>query len=87
MDYKVKNVMKNYGDDEKQAKIHILNSDESRSNYYSAIANKVWGDKNNYDLCIDAKIENENVVYDIIKYLKEDGVKIDESDVAQNTIT
>ncbi len=70
MDYKVKNVMKNYGDDEKQAKIHILNSDESRSNYYSAIANKVWGDKNNYDLCIDAKIGNENVVKIICDYVK-----------------
>ena len=70
MDYKVKNVMKNYGDDEKQAKIHILNSDESKSNYYSAIANKVWGDKNNYDLCIDAKIENENVVKIICDYVK-----------------
>lgn len=70
MDYKVKNVMKNYGDDEKQAKIHILNSDESRSNYYSAIANKVWGDKNNYDLCIDAKIGNENIVKIICDYVK-----------------
>ena len=70
MDYKVKNVMKNYGDDEKQAKIHILNSDESRSNYYSAIANKVWGNKNNYDLCIDAKIGNENVVKIICDYVK-----------------
>ncbi len=70
MDYKVKNVMKNYSDDEKQAKMHILNSDESRSNYYSAIANKVWGDKNNYDLCIDAKIENENVVKIICDYVK-----------------
>ena len=70
MDYKVKNVMKNYADDEKQAKMHILNSDESRSNYYSAIANKVWGDKNNYDLCIDAKIGNENVVKIICDYVK-----------------
>ena len=70
MDYKVKNVMKNYGDDEKQAKMHILNSDESRSNYYSAIANKAWGDKNNYDLCIDAKIGNENVVKIICDYVK-----------------
>ena len=34
----------------------------------------------------DIRIENENVVYDIIKYLKEDGVKIDESDVTQNTM-
>lgn len=70
MDYKIKNVMKNYGDTEKNAKSHILKSDKSRSSYYSAIANKVWGDKRNYDLCIDAKIGNENVVKIICDYVK-----------------
>ena len=70
MDYKIENVMKNYGDNEKQAKNHILDSDKSRSNYYSAIANRNWGDKNNYDLCIDAKIGNENVVKIICDYVK-----------------
>lgn len=70
MDYKIGNIMKNYGDNEKQAKNHILDSDKSRSNYYSAIANRNWGDKNNYDLCIDAKIENENVVKIICDYVK-----------------
>ncbi len=70
MDYKIKNLMKNYGDDEKQAKNHILVSNKSRANYYSAIANKTWGDKNNYDLCIDAKIGNENVVDIICNYVK-----------------
>ena len=70
MDYKIKNIMKNYGDDEKQAKNHILDSDKSRSNYYSAISNRTWGDKNNYDLCIDAKIGNENVVKIICDYVK-----------------
>ena len=70
MDYKIENVMKNYGDNEKQAKNHILDSDKSRSNYYSAIANRNWGDKNNYDLCIDAKIGKENVVKIICDYVK-----------------
>ena len=70
MDYKVKNIMKNYGDNEKQAKAHILESDKSRANYYSAIANRTWGDKSNYDLCIDAKIGNENVVKIICDYIK-----------------
>lgn len=70
IDYKVKNIMKNYGDNEKQAKSHILASDKSRSNYYSAIANRTWGDKNNYDLCIDAKIGNDNVVKIICEYVK-----------------
>ncbi len=70
MDYKIKNVMKNYGDTEKQAKANILKSDKSRANYYSAIANSTWGNKNNYDLCIDARIGNENVVKLICNYVK-----------------
>ena len=70
MDYKIKNVMNNYGDTKKEAKNNIINSDKSRSNYYSAIANRTWGDKNNYDLCIDAKIGNENVVKIICDYVK-----------------
>ena len=70
IDYKIENVMKNYGYNEKQAKNHILDSDKSRSNYYSAIANRNWGDKNNYDLCIDARIGNENVVKIICDYVK-----------------
>lgn len=70
MDYKIKNIMKNYGDNEKQAKSHILNSNKLRSNYYSVISNKTWGDKNNYDLCIDSKIGNENVVKIICDYVK-----------------
>ena len=70
MDYRIKNIMKNYGDTEKEAKGHIQASDKSRSKYYSAIANKIWGDKNNYDLCIDAKIGNEQVVKIIYDYVK-----------------
>lgn len=70
IDYKIKNVMQNYGDTEKEAKSNILKSDKSRASYYSAIANKTWGDKNNYDLCIDAKIGNKNVVKIICDYVK-----------------
>ena len=70
IDYRIKNIMKNYGDTEKDAKKHILQSDKSRSSYYGAISNRTWGDKNNYDLCIDAKIGNENVVKIICDYVK-----------------
>lgn len=69
MDYKIKNVMKNYGDDEKQAKSHIISSDNARTNYYSAIANRTWGDKNNYDLCLNAEIGNENVADSVCAYV------------------
>lgn len=70
MDYKIKNIMKNYNDTEELAKKHIIDSNKSRSNYYSIIANKTWGDKNNYDLCLDSKIGNENVVKIICTYIK-----------------
>ena len=70
IDYRIKNVMKNYGDTEKEARSHIQSSDKSRSKYYSAIANRTWGDKNNYDLCVDAKIGNEQVVKIICDYVK-----------------
>lgn len=69
LDYRVKNIMNNYGDNQKQALKNILNSDKSRSNYYSAISNTKWGEKNNYDLYIDATIENENVVKTICDYI------------------
>lgn len=69
LDYRVKNIMNNYGDNKKQALKNILNSDKSRSNYYSAISNKKWGEKNNYDLYIDATIENKNVVKTICDYI------------------
>ena len=70
MDYKVRNVMRNYHDSEKEAKKHILESNKARSTYYSVIANQTWGDKSNYDLCIDASLGNEFVVKMICEYVK-----------------
>ena len=70
MDYKVGNVMKNYHDSEKEAKKHILESNKARSTYYSVIANQTWGDKSNYDLCIDASLGNEFVVKMICEYIR-----------------
>lgn len=69
MDYKIKNIMNNYNDNEKNAKKHILDSNKSRGNYYSVISNQVWGDKSNYDLCLDSQIGNENVVKIICAYV------------------
>ncbi|MGN1000914.1 MAG: cytidylate kinase family protein [Bacilli bacterium] len=69
MEYKIKNVMKNYNDNEKEARKNILNSNKARADYYSIIANQSWGDKSNYDLCIDSQIGNENVVKIICAYI------------------
>ena len=62
--------MKNYHDSEKEAKKHILESNKARSTYYSVIANQTWGDKSNYDICLDSKIGNDNVVKIICNYVK-----------------
>ena len=69
MDYKIKNIINNYNDTKRDAKKHILNSNKSRADYYSIIANQTWGDKNNYDLCIDSQIGNKNVVNIISAYI------------------
>ena len=59
VEYKVQNVMRKYGDTEKEARKHIQMSDRSRADYYSMIANRVWGDKQGYDLCINTAMGNE----------------------------
>lgn len=75
MDYKIKNIIKNYGDNKKEAQEHILKSDKARATYYGVIANQVWGDKDNYDLCLNAKIGNENLVKFICDYIKTSNLK------------
>lgn len=70
MDYKIKNIMKNYHDTEKEAKKHITESNKARSTYYSVIANQTWGDKSNYDLCLDASSGNDFIVKMICEYIR-----------------
>ena len=50
-EYKLKTVMKLYGDNKKLAEKNIKRSDGARSAYYNFISGKDWGDKSNYDLC------------------------------------
>lgn len=70
MDYKINNVMKNYNDSKKDAIKHITDSNKSRAKYYSIIANRTWGDKNNYDLCLDSSIGSEKAVKVICSYIE-----------------
>lgn len=64
-DYKVKKIMEMYGDSEEKARENMKKSNTARSNYYSLITNKVWGDKDNYDLYINANDSEENIVKQI----------------------
>jgi putative MATE family efflux protein len=58
-DYRVKQVMKNYGDTEQEGKKSITRSDAARSSYYFEISGLEWGDAKQYDLCIDSSIGAE----------------------------
>lgn len=60
-DYRIKNVMAMYDDDEKTARKHIERADKNRANYYEMISGQKWGKPENYDLCIDASLGKEKV--------------------------
>ncbi len=70
-EFKIKNVMEMYSDTRENAIINIKKSDNARSTYYSLIANKVWGDKNNYDLYINANSLEEDIIKEIISFINE----------------
>jgi len=68
-EFKINKVMEMYGDTREQAIEHIKKSNTARSTYYSLVANKVWGDKENYDLYINANDTEENIVKQITDYI------------------
>ncbi|GHV43346.1 hypothetical protein FACS189490_13480 [Clostridia bacterium] len=69
-EYRVAQVMKNYGDTEAQGKKSIAKSDTARSKYYAEIAGAKWGDIKEYDLCIDSSIGSENAAELICEFVK-----------------
>lgn len=70
IDFKVSRVTKNYGDDEDTAKINILNSDKKRSKFYKDISGQEWGNRKNYDLCINSSIGIDDSVKIIKQYVE-----------------
>lgn len=60
-EFRVKNVMAMYDDDEKEATRNVERSDKNRAEYYSLISGQDWGDPRNYDLCIDASLGQAKV--------------------------
>lgn len=70
LEYRIGKVKEMYKDTYKEAKRHVLDSDKSRSAYYEIISNQSWGKKENYDLCINCEIGNENVIDIICEYIK-----------------
>lgn len=58
-----------YGDSTAEAQKRIKSSDKARSNYYEIISNQKWGEKSNYDLCLDCSAGNEQVVDAVFQYV------------------
>ena len=70
LEYRINKIQEMYNDNYKDAKRHVLDSDKSRSSYYEIITNQEWGNRQNYDLCINCNIGNEKVINIICEYIK-----------------
>ncbi len=64
---RIKNVMERQKLSEKDAKKLIRRMDRSREAYYKHYTDKVWGLRENYDLCIDVSNASEDAVVATIK--------------------
>ena len=69
-DYRISKVMEMYNDTKVKAKKNVEKSDKARANYYSIISGKEWGNKENYDLCIDSKLGTEKTADIICEYIR-----------------
>lgn len=54
MENKINRAIEKYGLSKKDAEKEIENIDKLRSNHYKHYTGKVWGDNDNYDLCINS---------------------------------
>ncbi len=61
-EYKVRQIMKAYGDSEEAARKNVQQRTASRSSYYRSITGKEWGDVHNYDFVIDSSVGVEKSV-------------------------
>ncbi|MDR3172179.1 MAG: MATE family efflux transporter [Treponema sp.] len=68
--YRIKNVMKTYGDTEQEGKKSIVRSDAARAAYYKNISGLEWANTRQYDLCINSSIGAENTATAIYDYIK-----------------
>lgn len=68
-DYRIKSIMEMYKDDKATAKKNISMSDKNRASYYNLISGNIFGDVNNYDLCIDSSIGAEKTAEVICDFL------------------
>lgn len=69
-DYRVRKLKEMYGDKPAEARRSIRKSDANRASYYNTISGLEWGQRDNYDLCIDSSIGNEETAKVIVEYVR-----------------
>lgn len=69
-EYRINKIKEMYNDTYDEAKIHVLNSDRSRASYYEVITNQKWGNRENYDLCLNCNIGTKKAVNIICDYIE-----------------
>ena len=53
MQHRVERAVEHYGFDRMKAEEAIKKADKQRASYYNYYSTNIWGDVNNYDLCVD----------------------------------
>ena len=76
MDERLKCLERRQGLDESAARKKIKEVDKDRSSFYKYYSDQVWGDAQNYDLCINSsRLGVEGTVKVIMDYIKTRGLK------------
>ena len=76
MDERLKCLERRQGLDEAAARKKIKEVDKDRSSFYKYYSDQVWGDAQNYDLCINSsRLGVEGTVKVIMDYIKTRGLK------------
>ena len=76
MEERLKCLARRQGLDEASARKKIKEVDKDRSSFYKYYSDQVWGDAQNYDLCINSsKIGVEGTVKVIMDYIKARGLR------------
>jgi Cytidylate kinase len=74
-DFRIKTMMARQGLDETDARKLVRQVDKDRASYYRYYTDQIWGEAENYDLCIDSsRIGVEGAVQVIISCLKARGM-------------
>lgn len=69
-EYRAKKLKEMYGDKPAEARKSLRKSDANRASYYNAVSGLEWGKRENYDLCLDSSIGNEETAEVIFEYAK-----------------